>query len=206
MIFLGRKLFNKTSSIVLFSCFGLLGIVLVQAAQDYLSKQIALQLEGSSLDIENTAASASPLLDDVSDFYHSQSLGIGFPQFERVEILESESGQSISLWTEADFAEIEDFFEVTPLLIEIRDNPDNLTAQEWLSTAPYLLEGDPEIILVGGQDAIRFDWSGLYFFTSVVVPHPNRQQMILITWDPELDNYEVLFEGLLDSLIFLSEN
>lgn len=200
---LNRKSLIKMNSIVLFSCFSLLGIALVRAAQDQLSSQQTPQLEGSSLNFGITTATASPMLDKLSDFYHNESLGIAFPQFEGVEILESEFGSSISLWTEADFAKIDDFYEVTPLLIEIRDNPDNLTAQEWLSTALYLLEGDPETIIVGGQNAIRFDWSGLYFFTSVAVPHPNGQQLIVITWDPELDNYEVFFEGLIDYLTFL---
>ncbi|MEM8615292.1 MAG: hypothetical protein AAGF93_25030 [Cyanobacteria bacterium P01_H01_bin.105] len=135
------------------------------------------------------------------ELYQNEALGIGFEKSEGVEIQAADS--ALSIWTAADYERIEDFVEATPLLISIEANPDNLTAQEWLSTRSYLLNGAVEEQAVGNQAGIRFDWSGMWAYTSVAVPHPTRQYMILITWDNEMLDYEMLFEAIVSSLVFI---
>ncbi|MEO1095783.1 MAG: hypothetical protein AAFX01_12885 [Cyanobacteria bacterium J06638_28] len=135
------------------------------------------------------------------ELYENEALGLGFPKPEGVQIQAAES--ALSIWTAADYERIEDFIEATPLLIRTEANPDNLTAQEWLSTRSYLLDGAVEEQVVGNQQGVRFDWSGMWAYTSVAVPHPNRQTMIIITWDKEMTDYEMLFEAIVSDLVFI---
>jgi hypothetical protein len=135
------------------------------------------------------------------ELYQNGALGIGFAKPEGIQIQATDS--VLSIWTAADFEHIEEFIEATPLLIRIEDNPDNLTAQEWLSSSSYLLDGIVEEQVAGNRQGIRFDWSGMWTYTSIAVPHPTRQTMVIITWDSDMSDYEMLFEGIVSSLEFI---
>ncbi|MEB3214015.1 MAG: hypothetical protein VKL39_21890, partial [Leptolyngbyaceae bacterium] len=113
------------------------------------------------------------------------------------------SDSVVSVWTAADYERIEEFVEGTPLFISTEDNPDNLPAQEWLSTQSYLLEGEAVEQRLGNQQGVRFNWAGMWEFTSVAVPHPTRQTMIIITWDSGIAAYEGLFEDIVANLDFI---
>jgi hypothetical protein len=133
--------------------------------------------------------------------YRNETLGIGFPQPEGTQIQVNDS--TLSIWTEADYERIEEFVEVTPLYIAIEENPDNLTAAEWVIDHGYNLDGDVEAQMVGNQPGVRFDWLGMWAYTSVAVAHPTRSQIVVITWDQEMTDYAGFFEAIVTGLVLI---
>lgn len=152
---------------------------------------------------EGTRLASNTPSDSSAPIYRNEDFGIRFPYPEGVQVQTYES--ALSIWTADDYENIEDFIEVTPLLIEIKDNPDNLAAWEWLPSQSYPLDEAVEVEeqQVGGQNAVVFNWLGMWAYTSVAVAHPTRQKMIVITWDKEISDYQELFYDLLADLDFI---
>lgn len=153
---------------------------------------------------ETTEATETPVgssQNSGQSFYRDETLGISFPQPEGVHIQAVDA--TLFIWTEADYERIEEFVEVNPLYITVEDNPDNLTAQEWLSTRSYNLEGSLEEQIVGNQPGIKFSWAGMWVYTSVAVPHPTKQKMVIITWDNDMPEYKGFFEDIVAGLEFI---
>jgi hypothetical protein len=165
-----------------------------------LLEQEISQLEERIVALEEKADD-SPMPETNQPLYRNETLGIGFPQPEGTQIQVNDS--ALFVWTEADYERIEEFVEVTPLYISIEENPDNLTAEEWVFDHGYDLDSDVEAQMVGNQPGVRFDWLGMWIYTSVAVPHPTRPQMVVITWDQDMADYEAFFESVVSDLVWI---
>jgi hypothetical protein len=201
---------RKLSLLVVFSVSSLLYTSCNQAdSQDMenyqLLEQKISQLEKRIIALEEKIGATEVPVEDAQNpnqqLYRDETLDISFPKPEGVHIQASDS--TLTIWTEADYERIEEFVEVTPLSITMDNNPNNLTAQEWLSTRNYNLEGTVEEQMVGNQQGIRFDWAGMWGYTSVAVPHPTGQKIIIITWDNGMSEYEGFFEDIVAGLVFI---
>lgn len=151
--------------------------------------------------IDETTIIAKSDRNPTQQLYRNHTLGISFlkPQGLQIQAVDS----TLFLWREADYQRREEFVEATPLSIAIENNPHNLTAREWLSTHSYNLEGGVDQPMVANQQGIRFRWLGMWSYTSVAVPHPTRQNMIIITWDNEMSEYQGFFQDLVATLAFI---
>ena len=133
--------------------------------------------------------------------YRNENFGFSFrlPKEVHVEVRES----ILIIWKATDYERREDLYDAVPLIVMAKDNPDELSVQEWVSTSySNQLEGEVSKQIVGKQEGIRFDYLGKNTYTSVAVPHPRLQKMITITWDNINLEYKELFESMVKNLTF----
>ena len=123
-------------------------------------------------------------------------LGFAYPKGYQVE----EFDQRIVVWKNADYQNKEGFVEATPLVISIRENPDNLSPMEWVERRVFLIEGEVTQKLVADSEAVDFQWTGMWLYRSVVVSHRTRNQLIMITLDQHMTDYQAVFEQIVATL------
>ncbi len=133
--------------------------------------------------------------------YQNPQLGLSFAYPKGYQVEEFE--QIISVWKDADYQNKQDFVEATPLTISIRENPDNLSPMEWIQQRGFLSEGEVTQKLVASSEAVDFQWSGMWLYRSVVVSHRARNQLIMITLDREMTDYQAVFDEIVATLELL---
>lgn len=143
--------------------------------------------------------------EDVADrdklVYTNENLGFRFshPQGYTIEELE----QGVTVWRDADYQNREDFVEATPLTIGLDENPENLPLGEWVKQRGYRIEGQIRSQSVASSEAVVFDWAGMWSFRSAAIALPNSNQIVVITLDREMEDYQEVFEDILATLKFL---
>ncbi|AFY37745.1 hypothetical protein Lepto7376_1396 [[Leptolyngbya] sp. PCC 7376] len=137
---------------------------------------------------------------DVSEnsTYQNQELGFSFLYSGKYKFQESDEG--ITIWTKQDYEQIETFVEATPLTLSYAENPINLSLTEWVKESGFLLETEITEQTVSGLDTVRFQWSGMWSYTSVVISVPDSNQVIIITLDNDMTEYQPIFEEIVNSL------
>lgn len=133
--------------------------------------------------------------------YQNPQLGLSFAYPKGYQV-EEEFEQIISVWKDADYQNKEDFVEATPLTITISENPDNLSPMKWIQEG-FLIEGEVTQKLVADSEAVDFQWSGMWFYRGVLVSHRARNQLILITLDQEMTDYQAVFDEIVATLELL---
>ncbi|MDJ0648985.1 MAG: hypothetical protein QNJ60_09780 [Xenococcaceae cyanobacterium MO_188.B19] len=126
-------------------------------------------------------------------------LSFTYPRGYQVEEFE----QSVSVWKNTDYQNKEDFVAVTPLTISIRENPDNLSPMEWVQRRVFLIEGEVTQKLVASEEAVDFQWSGMWLYRSVIVSHREQNQLIMITLDQHVTGYQAVFDQIVATLELL---
>ena len=133
--------------------------------------------------------------------YQNPELRLGFTYPQGFQIEEFE--QRVAVWKDTDYQNKQNFVEATPLVISIRENSDNLSPMAWVERRVFLIEGEVTQKLVADSEAIDFQWTGMWLYRSVVVSHRERNQLIMITWDQHLSDYQVVFDEIVATLELL---
>ncbi len=133
--------------------------------------------------------------------YQNPELRLAFTYPKGYQVEEFE--QRISIWKDADYQNKENFIEAIPLVISIRENSENLSPMEWVERRVFLIEGEVTPKLVASSEAVDFQWTGMWLYRSVVVSHQKRNQLIMITLDQHMSDYQVAFDEIIATLELL---
>jgi hypothetical protein len=134
--------------------------------------------------------------------YENSSLGISFsypPGF----IVQTSDNHSLSIWTEEDYANQDDFIEAIPLTLGFDPNPKQLSALAWVQDHNFLITGDLTPQTIADREGVMFSWEGMWFYTSIVVPTSDQNEVLIMTLDDysEQENpYKLAFETILATI------
>lgn len=154
-----------------------------------------------SATLDTSLSPTEEVSDRDNSAYTSEQLGFRFSHAQGYTVEELEQG--VTVWRDADYENKEDFVEATPLTIRIEENPENLSPREWVQQRGYRLEGQIVPQSVASEEAVRFDWLGMWAFRSVAIAHPQSNQIAIVTLDLEMEEYQEVFEEILATLEFL---
>ena len=88
------------------------------------------------------------------------------------------------------------------ITIDVYDNPDELSAAEWVAehTNWILRDKAPELVEVGGRSFLFYFWDGLYAGKSAITVHDDTIAVFSVTWISEDDALVSQFSDLLSSV------
>ncbi|NEO72192.1 MAG: hypothetical protein F6K52_22585 [Moorea sp. SIO3H5] len=132
--------------------------------------------------------------------YQNSQLGFSFSYPKGYQLQKNE--QTVYVWKDADYLNIDDFVKINTIDIGIVDNPENLSPMEW-AKKHYLIEGKVTEQLVASSEAVAFTWSGMWVFRSIVLSHREPGKLIMITWDQEMTEYKAVFDQIVSSFKLL---
>ena len=133
--------------------------------------------------------------------YQNPQLGLSFAYPKGYQVEEFE--QRVAVWKDADYQNKQDFVESTPLVISIRENSENLSPREWVERRVFPIEGEVTQKLVASSEAVDFQWTGMWLYRSIVVFYRQRNQLIMITLDQEMTDYQAVFDEIVATLELL---
>lgn len=129
---------------------------------------------------------------------------------------ESEGAFSYKIMKRSDYRELQESTEPREgppvMTIEEFPNPGNRSLEDWIKTdrrSNYALQGEEKGGMkseaIGGKNAIRYSWSGLYEGDSVAVIHQGSAVVMSVTYFGPGDQIRKDFEELLTSIRFIEE-
>ena len=187
--------------ICLYLCLGLL---LSCQTTDSEASNTSISNSNSATELDKTSSKSSKETIAQSQnnlTYINEKLGFSFSYSEDYQIEEIEN--SLTIWRNQDYQNREDFIEATPLSISIVNNSQNLSLIEWVEESSYLIQGDVTTLSIASNEAITFQWVGMWSYQSVIITHNKPNQLIIITLDQDMSEYQNIFEEILATLNFI---